>query len=134
MTDRNKKIWDASPSGLLTEMFHSNFFEEETVRICPVCKQEYMEHMELAYHMIRMHPEYSKKYVSDLDEMLRDPMFYFSVEADYADAEVMCRICGTDFQSEGELKRHLRLHSKTFEDFKNSLQSNAARQRRDFFK
>ena len=116
-----KKPYDLKPKGLLTEMFHSIFYQDEAIRICPVCKTEYMEHLHLAEHMLEMHPEYSKKYVSDLDEMLRDPMFYFSVEADYADNEVMCRICGTDFQSEGELKRHLKLHSKTFEDFKKKL-------------
>ena len=116
-----KKPFDLKPEGLLTEMFHTVFYEDEAVRICPVCKQEYMEHMDLANHMLEMHPEYSHKYVDDLDEMLRDPMFYFSTEADYYDSGYMCRICGYDFQSENDLKRHLRTHTKTFEDFKKRL-------------
>ena len=116
-----KKLFDLKPEGLLTEMFHSSFYEEEAVRICPVCKQEYMEHMDLANHMFEMHPDYSKKYVSDLNEMLKDPIFYFSTIPDYYAAGNTCRICGTDFQSEGELKRHLKLHTKTFEDFKKKL-------------
>ena len=102
-----------NPWDFLEEMLHSIYYEDvEREKGCPVCNYPYPTHRDLIRHIIDRHPKYIRKYVSDIDILLHDPVTYLSVLNEY------CAFCGERFFSKPEFKRHLLTHKSDVKRFK----------------
>lgn len=101
-----------SPETILQEMFHADYFNLEQEKICPVCENVFQYHEALVNHIKSRHKKQLVKYTSDLDNMLRDPMAYFTFIW-------KCVFCGAELFSKSQTNEHMRVeHSEDFKRFK----------------
>ena len=113
---------EISPWTILNEMFHSDYFSErdEESACCPKCDECFEEHYYLLDHIENKHPEYLRRYISDLDNMLYNPLEFFSL-AEH-EGLIACVWCGNKFTSEGSFNRHMKHdHKKDIERFKEEM-------------